>query len=662
MNKTILFQLLFLFLPASGALAQDRYLPFTMSVTEMTMDNHPDFLTPHSPDAFMDFPVSTAMIDGSFWVMFKNGDTKNVFRFKGANFEDEKRQAGGTLFAPVTRPYILGGMWYDSADGKLYAPMHCETRGYYTTILRQIHLATSADKGITWKYEGPLVTRDDPKAPLPTGRESSGQYWDGGEGDFLLYVDTRGGYFYLYTNTYTFAKPGVNSPPFFRHHVARCRISDKMAPGKWQKFYNGAWGEPGLGGKASDVDAYYVMYNTYLGKYISFNCDNSISVCDDLSRQDWTPCIKIPGKYWGNTDAFAWLVTDAGKTDTYTGGKTLFLYSYWEKAFHGLYKIDFGPGKTPDTAGYMVGYAWGFPTSAEPMKLYLYGSRYESSDSIERMHCRRVDCLNPQTAYSGIWTEDTSDSYYGKTAMETGTAKNSMQFSFRGKDIYWRAVKGPDGGKADVYLDDVFQKTVDCWASPVTPFQFAFIKRGLDPTVTHIIKVVVRGDKNPRSTGTEVRHLLFQYSADSYCASDGFSNVMGKNNWYYQQGNNGVYTDMVFRDPYWAGSDSSEVGYFHMTPGKGDAVRKWVAPQMGRIRVEGNIKLENDSTGTPSVEILKNNRESCWASGSVDAEKPLYYDFTIPVKQGDAVYFIVKREGGNRREKVIWDPAVTYVP
>src|SRR5665213_175865 len=349
----ILFYILWLFFLVSSASAQDSSLPFTISVTKMPLDNLPDYLTWKSPDEWMDFPVSTAMINGEFWVMFKNGEIRPVFRYKGTNFENAVRQANGTIYTPVSRPYILGGMWYDSADHKLYAPMHCETRGYYTTILRQIHLPSSTDMGKTWKYEGPIVTRDNPDLSLPNGRETSGLYWDGGEGDFFIYVDDKEGYIYLYTNSYTWPKPGVRAPYFFRHHVARCKISDKMAPGKWQKFYNGTWTQPGLGGKASDVNAYYVMYNTYLKKYLSFNYDNSISTCTDLSKQDWTPCFKIKGDYLGGPESFAWLITNANKTNTYLGGKTLFLYSYWQKKFSGLYKIEFGPGVTPDSQGYI---------------------------------------------------------------------------------------------------------------------------------------------------------------------------------------------------------------------------------------------------------------------------------------------------------------------
>ena len=126
----------------------------------------------------MDFPVAATRLDGEFCVMLKNGETKPAYRFKGTTFENATREPDGVISAPVSRPYILGGMWYDSTDHKLYAPLHCETREYYTTILRQITLASSTDKGLTWKYEGPIMTRDDPSQPLPSGRESSGLYWD----------------------------------------------------------------------------------------------------------------------------------------------------------------------------------------------------------------------------------------------------------------------------------------------------------------------------------------------------------------------------------------------------------------------------------------------------------------------------------------------------
>jgi hypothetical protein len=43
------------------------------------------------------------------------------------------------------------------------------------------------------------------------------------------------------------------------------------APGKWTKYCNGAWSEPGVGGKSSPVDGLGVAYWTTTGKTIGFN-------------------------------------------------------------------------------------------------------------------------------------------------------------------------------------------------------------------------------------------------------------------------------------------------------------------------------------------------------------------------------------------------------
>jgi len=642
---------------------QSASLPFKLTITKTPIDSLPDYLTEKSPDEWMDFPVSATRIDGDFWVMLKNGETKPAYRFKGTNFENARRQPDGAISTPVSRPYILGGMWYDAKDQILYAPLHCETRGYYTTILRQIALASSTDKGLTWKYEGLVMTRDDPEQPLPTGRESSGLYWDGGEGDFYLFADEKEGFVYLYTNHYVWSKSGTDGPPFgfftyLRHHVARCAIKDKLAPGKWRKFYNGNWSEPALGGRASEVNACYVMYNSFLKKYISFDYNSSISFCTDLSRQDWSPRFKIPGDPWGGPPASAWHVLNEEKNNVYTGGKTLWLYSYWEKKFYGLYKIDLSRGETPAVDGYAAGYAGQPVTSMDPSGLYLPGSRYESDDPIESRRTRRVSSSSREMTYTGTWTDESNREYLESKARVATTAGCRILFDFKGSDIYWRAVKGPDCGMADVYIDDVLEKTVDCYASPMTPYQFAFIRKGLDPGRTHTLKIIVRGDKNPQSSGTVIRHMLVEYSAESYRASDGFCNVMGKNNWFYQYRNGMTYSDMTFRDPFWTGSDQTSLGYVHMTAGTSDAVRKWMAPHDGMVRVEGEIGTDQPDVAGVLAEIRKNNSE-VWPSKPVLSGKIVTYDLILTVQKGDAIYFIIKRIG-TRSEKVTWDPVVTY--
>lgn len=648
--------------------AEEPSLPFTVSISKTQWES-PDYIGPRNPDLGMDYPFCPMLMDGEFWVFFKNGYRDDVHRYLGTNIENGKRQPDSTASFPVRAPYMLGGMWYNAAEKKLYAPMHCETPGYAGNIHRQIHLATSIDKGRTWHYEGAIVTRDNPQGALRTGPDSSGLSWDGGDGDFYTYVDQRGGYLYLYTNHYTFPKTDGRVASFLRHHVARCAISDKMAPGKWKKFYNGGWSEPGLGGKASWVDAYCVMYNTYLKQYISFNYDNSLSVCGDLSRQDWTPCIRIPGRAWGCDGLWGWWVTNADKTNIYVGDRTLYAYTFWMKAAGPRYRIDFGPGKTPVRDGYFVGGYGCTRSSLNPMTLYGYEPVFESADAIESRHTRRVPCTSPELSYSGAWTDEANDQYYEgaaerpeKRGKASATADSSVQFSFKAADIYWRAFRGPNCGKADVYLDGRRQRTVDCYAETATPYQFAFIKTGLDPQATHTIKVVVRGEKNSRSNGTAVKHIQFEYAAESYRASDGFSSVPGKNQWYNLQRQGAVDSDMLFKDPKWVGAGKCEVGYYHMTPDAQDAVRKWVAPHAGAVRIEGSVSLDHSGGAAVNVSILHNAAVAAWPAHLVTFGNPATHDLTVNVAPGDALYFIVNKKAGTASERTIWDPVVTYLP
>ena len=144
-----------------------------------------------------------------------------------------------------------------------------------------------------------------------------------------------------------------------RHRVARCKISDKMAPGKWRRFCNGAWDQPGIGGKASYVDAHRVIYNSYLKKYVSFNYGSSLSFCSDLSRQDWSPCFNIPGNFWGTQKNLEIIPVHADGINTWVCGRTMHIYTYlegWNAGPGNLYRVEFGPGETSDAAGYL---GWG---------------------------------------------------------------------------------------------------------------------------------------------------------------------------------------------------------------------------------------------------------------------------------------------------------------
>ena len=134
---------------------------------------------------------------------------------------------------------------------------------------RRLGIAKSTDQGRHWTYLGDCLSspNDDMKGP---------EYWkgdvlDAGCGDPHLFVDTKSGYFYLYyVNKYFLKSRSSNE---HKMKVARCKISHMMAPGKWTKFYNGAWTEPGMGGKGTWLDKLQlfpdVKYSTYLSRYIA---------------------------------------------------------------------------------------------------------------------------------------------------------------------------------------------------------------------------------------------------------------------------------------------------------------------------------------------------------------------------------------------------------
>lgn len=651
--------------------AQNQTLPFAMKLTSLPVtssDSLPGYFG-SDPGVNIDFPVCRVVIDGEFWVIYKNGDGPEVLRYKGKDFETTKKQQSGYTSLPIARPYMLGGMWYDSSEKKLYAPLHCELSGLggqavSSTIHRQIHLAVSTDKGLTWQYAGALITRDYPNGTSRAPHEYSGLYWDGGAGDFNIFVDNRGGYIYLFMTQYYWPKLQVEGPGDAYTTVARSAISDRMAPGKWRKFYNGDWSEPGLGGKGSPVNGCLVMYNSYLEKYISIGWDGSLSVCNDLTKQDWSPRFVIQG--FTPPAIGTWIAGNDNKIDFTTGGQSLVLYhfKYNKIGLKGRYRLDFLPGKTSASAGYFVGYTDRPVITMEPTKLYLFEPIPESPDPIAARRTRRVGCMSSEVSYSGTWSDEANDSYYETSAKKSTAANSDVQFSFKGSDIYWRPWKGPDCGKADVYLDGVLQNTVDCWAeSPGTPYQYGFIKTGLEANSTHRIKIVVRGEKNPRSQGTTIRHMVFEYSAESYRASDGFSSINGKNNWYYLQRNGTEYTNMTFKVPFWTGAGNCAIGYRHQVADACKPVRKWVAPHSGYIRFEGTVSANlPEVTWDPVVtyvDCMKANSIPANSGKAIKASiyknemnllsvslsnggSPLSYDIYVQVKTGDSISFSVE--------------------
>ncbi|MEU4928108.1 RICIN domain-containing protein [Streptomyces yokosukanensis] len=267
----------------------------------------------------------------------------------------------------------LSGVWVDPDTGDWYGLVHNEfTPQPFGDGLHYdaIDYAVSTDRGRTWTVKDHAIT-----SPYSTKRGDTtafpNQTYSYGDGDQRLFVDTASGYFYVYYGSRIIDKSGGWKA--FYEHVARAPISAKMAPGSWQKWYDGAWSQPGTGGKESNivpVDADHptghtpasaeydpantgtaaqqiaagtmpptsplfvmnIAYDAYLGLYIgepqavdqSGKSPQYLYATDDLTTQKWH-LIGDTGSYT-NASWYRWFLDSANRTSSTVVGKSFRSY------------------------------------------------------------------------------------------------------------------------------------------------------------------------------------------------------------------------------------------------------------------------------------------------------------------------------------------------
>jgi hypothetical protein len=167
---------------------------------------------------------------------------------------------------PAPSPYEddhcdVVGVWVDPSNGYWYGVVNDEydfdpwATGNPTVgdrVLSGIHgnrilTAWSDDDGANWHYGGEIITSPYTDHDAFDAAAFPGKTWDYGVAGVRLYVDYATGYFYLYYNTTIKLKPGYSSV-YEWNNLARAPISGKMAPGTWDKYYDGGWTQPGVGG------------------------------------------------------------------------------------------------------------------------------------------------------------------------------------------------------------------------------------------------------------------------------------------------------------------------------------------------------------------------------------------------------------------------------
>ncbi|KAL1407778.1 hypothetical protein Q8F55_007212 [Vanrija albida] len=150
----------------------------------------------------------------------------------------------------------LIGVWVDPDTGYWYGLVHNEFSGRpFGDALHfdRIDSAVSRDQGRTWTILEGIISTPYGAYKRNDSTTFPGATYSWGAGDQRLVVDVASGYFYLHYYSRIVDKGHNNWWTAYYAHVARAPISAKFAAGAWRKWYNGSWGEPGLGGRESGV-------------------------------------------------------------------------------------------------------------------------------------------------------------------------------------------------------------------------------------------------------------------------------------------------------------------------------------------------------------------------------------------------------------------------
>ena len=119
------------------------------------------------------------------------------------------------------------------------------------------------------------------------------------------------------------------------------------------------------------------------------------------------------------------------------------------------------------------------------------------------IHSNKIDDRNPSLVYSSGWGDTSSPSYSANTGRYTVVASSDVQYAFSGTGIKWYGVVGNDHGKADVYIDNVLDTTIDLYAPHWAANTIVYAKRDL-ANGSHTLKIVARNDRNVASSNNYV--------------------------------------------------------------------------------------------------------------------------------------------------------------
>lgn len=254
-------------------------LPFTVSLgaeQDVIPPGSPGL--PFIPDEHFSY---RRQADGSYRMWVSGGGTLGFSTSDMLNLTPMKTVNGlpANLLAPsgpgttaFDADYAGAGSVFPAANGTdLLMVYHAENHLFGgtdypgTPFYASIGLARSTDGGVTWQREGQIISGRDPQQPSQPAT---------GAGALTPSAIETGGYIYVLFREIDL-QSGTQGLA-----IARAPIASDGAPGSWQKFDQGSFSTPGLGGAftalplvldptdETDMRQPFVSFNTYLGAFL----------------------------------------------------------------------------------------------------------------------------------------------------------------------------------------------------------------------------------------------------------------------------------------------------------------------------------------------------------------------------------------------------------
>jgi hypothetical protein len=493
-----------------------------------------------------------------------------------------------------------------------------------------------------------------------------------------------------------------------------------MAPGSWTHFYKGAWTEPGLGGRASDLlpnsSGLDIVWNTYLNKYVLITSKhysgNAIdgaymATATDLSLQNWSNFHLLSATADHYQD-----ITTADGTTTGTVGQTMRWYNFQgTNQGSGSYQyrtVTFGAGSqaangmaqqhyprlsvsdsnpywdwnaTPRPANFSSGSLGGWKT---------YNGNWSDSGGVFSVDSGPGNRATFEASWFDDFTYD-ADVRISDTTGNAGIVFRNANNDY-GVDNYRGYYAGFSGSQLIVGKADNSFGGTPTWtqlaAVPITATANGFYHLRV---VAHSarIRVYFNYEATPSvdlsdtansfgGVGLRTFNTAASFAGVSvfrntdlstYTLSNNISSSQGQSAWRYQQTTDGInFTDMTWvpsRNA-WFGACAYNAIWApsQIHPDCNDSVVTWVAPKAGPIRITGNPRKQAAGGDGVQVKVLQNASQIWPASGwqfiAGTDTTGVNHNLTTNVAAGDTIRFVVNRNVTITSDETNWNPTIQF--